>query len=249
MKGCGAQQTAAPAQLVFMEIITSHRSPNFSDLLIPVEFVVVHYTACTLERTLEIFMDRTMEASAHIVIDRDGSVFELVDCLNGAAKRAWHAGKSRYEVSRESDRVHVEAFNDRSIGIELVNLNGNIFPYTEAQYASLFALLEVLKGLYPNLTRPDAIIGHEQIAGFRGKCDPGRLFEWERLYSVCFPGQGLPDRRSLCSEAMAGRIRDMLGLLGVESTAHSAEVSVPAHIPTRFFGLLNALCEAALSRE
>ena len=194
-------------------------------------------------------MDRATEVSAHIVIDRDGAVYEVVDCLNGAAKRAWHAGKSRYEVSRGSERVHIEGFNDRSIGIELVNLNGNIFPYTEAQYSSLFALLEVLKGLYPNLSSPDAIVGHEQIAGFRGKCDPGRLFEWERLYSVCFPHLGLPERRPLCSEAMAGRIRDMLRLLGIESNAHSSEVSVPAHIPPRLFGLLNSLCEAALSRE
>ncbi|MGB9392359.1 MAG: hypothetical protein WCB70_20560, partial [Xanthobacteraceae bacterium] len=31
-----------------------HPSPNFSDKLIPVEYVVIHYTACSLERTLEI---------------------------------------------------------------------------------------------------------------------------------------------------------------------------------------------------
>jgi N-acetylmuramoyl-L-alanine amidase len=232
-----------------MEIVTTHRSPNFSDLVIPVEFVVVHYTACTLERTLEIFMDKATEVSSHLVIDSDGAVYELVDCLNGDAKRAWHAGKSRYEAGRGSDRVLVEGFNDRSIGIELVNLNGNVFSYTEAQYASLFSIIEVLKGLYPALQSPDAVVGHEQIAGFRGKCDPGRLFEWERLYSVCYPDQGSPQRRPMCSEATAERIRNLVTLLGVERDQGTGEVSLPKHLPSTFFGLLNSLCEGALSRE
>jgi N-acetyl-anhydromuramyl-L-alanine amidase AmpD len=232
-----------------MNIVTTHRSPNFSDLVIPVEFVVVHYTACTFERTLEIFMDRGAEASSHLVIDRDGTVCELVDCLNGQAKRAWHAGRSRYEASRGSDRVLVEGFNDRSIGIELVNLNGNIFPFAEAQYASLFSILDVLKGLYPNLQSPDSVVGHEQIAGFRGKCDPGRLFEWERLYSVCYPDQGSPQRRPVCSEMAAERIRNLVGLLGVECAPVTGEIALPKHLPSKFFGLLNSLCEGAFNRE
>jgi len=159
-----------------MNIISTTRSPNFTDLDIPVEFVVLHFTATPIERTLAIFTDPSKEVSAHFVIDRRGGVYELVPCLGGSTKRAWHAGKSRMEVATHSDSRIVEAFNDRSIGIELENVNGNLFPYTEAQYAALFSLLERLKALYPALARPAAIVGHEQIAGFRGKSDPGSCF-------------------------------------------------------------------------
>lgn len=232
-----------------MNIVTHQRSPNFSDLIIPVEFVVLHFTAATLERTLEIFMSRATEVSAHVVIDRDGTVYELVECLSGVSKRAWHAGKSRCEVNRDGDRVVVEGFNDRSIGIELVNLNGNILSYTEAQYQSLFAVLERLKGMYPSLSNPESIVGHEQIAGFRGKSDPGRCFEWNRLFSVCYPRQGTPQRGFVCPDPMAARMQDLVTSLGVTVNAQTGVISLPESLPGNFFGLLSALCEAALSRE
>lgn len=232
-----------------MNIVTNQRSPNFSDLVIPVEFVVLHFTAATLERTLEIFMSRSTEVSAHLVIDRDGTVYELVECLHGVVKRAWHAGRSRCEVSQGLDRVVVEGFNDRSIGIELVNLNGNIFPYTEAQYQSLFAVLERLKGMYSRLSSPESVVGHEQIAGFRGKSDPGRCFEWDRLFSVCYPQQGTPQRGFVCPETMVARMRDLVTSVGVTFDGHTGIVLAPESIPGNFFGLLSALCEAALSRE
>lgn len=231
-----------------MKIISDIRSPNFSDLNIPVEFVVLHYTAETLERTLELFTSVASEVSAHIVIDQDGVVYELVECLGGVAKRAWHAGKSRLEVVSGSGRRTVEAFNDFSIGIELVNLNGNIFPYTEAQYTSLFALLDSLKGRYPALQSPEAIVGHEQIAGFRGKADPGRCFEWDRLFAVCYSGQGAPSRTPLCSARLAERIQALVSGIGVHQEPEGG-VSVRGGMSNSFFSLLSSLLEGALSRE
>ncbi len=231
-----------------MKIRTDVRSPNFSDLNIPVEFVVLHYTAETLERTIELFTQPSSEVSAHIVIDQDGVVYELVECLGGVTKRAWHAGRSRFEVVSARGRRIVESFNDFSIGIELVNLNGNIFPYTEAQYTSLFALLDSLKGRYPALQTPEAIIGHEQIAGFRGKADPGRCFEWDRLFAVCYAGQGAPSRTALCGERLAQCVRELVNsfeiLQGVGAGVHPGE-----GIPRRFFSLLSSLLESALSQE
>lgn len=232
-----------------MNINRSVRSPNFSDLEIPVRFVVLHYTAASLERTLEIFTTQATEVSAHIVIDRDGTVYELVDCLAGVCKRAWHAGKSKLELPLPGGSTVVEGFNDCSIGIELVNLNGNIFQYTEAQYASLFGLLELLRGMYPALKAPESIIGHEQIAGFRGKCDPGRCFEWSRLFSVCYQNQGAPQRRCLCPESVASRLRDLVFGLGVSYDNSSGEVSMPHNLPKQFFGLLSSFCEGALAQR
>jgi N-acetylmuramoyl-L-alanine amidase len=228
-----------------MNITSQYRSPNFSNLVIPVDFVVLHFTAASLERTLKIFMDPATEVSAHLVIDRDGSVHELVDCLNGEAKRAWHAGRSRYESARGA----FEGFNDRSIGIELVNLNGNIFPYTERQYAALFRIIETLKSVYPNLSDPDSIVGHEQVAGFRGKSDPGRCFEWSRLFSVCYPNQGMPTRQPICPELMAQRMRALVEGVHISYEATIEDVVYPQGVTGEFFSLLSSLSEAALSRE
>lgn len=232
-----------------MKIITSYRSPNFTDADIPVEFVVIHYTACTLERTLEIFMDASTEVSAHLVIDLDGSVYEIVPCLSGETKRAWHAGKSRLEVSTGGESRVIESFNDRSIGIELVNLNGNIFPYTEAQYAALSAVIERLKGLYPALRRPEAVVGHEQIAGFRGKADPGRCFEWGRFYAVSYPNEGAPRREAICSAEVAQGLRSMAEAVGVTCNPQTGQVQVPHGVGATFFSGLSRLCEAVLAKN
>jgi N-acetylmuramoyl-L-alanine amidase len=229
-----------------MKIISDVRSPNFTDLNIPVDFLVLHYTAATLERTLELFLSKQTEVSSHLVIDRDGVVYELVECLGGVAKRAWHAGKSTLDVSKGRGGRVIHALNDCSIGIELVNLNGNIFSYSEAQYASLFAVIESLKGVYPALQQPEAIVGHEQIAGFRGKSDPGRCFEWERLFAVCYPNQGAPPRANLCSESLAAQIRALVASFGVHQ-GDDGEVYVPVGVPKEFFGILSALLESALA--
>jgi N-acetylmuramoyl-L-alanine amidase len=231
-----------------MKIVSDIRSPNFSDLAIQVEFVVLHYTAATFERTMELFTSAASEVSAHIVIDQDGVVYELVECLSGVAKRAWHAGRSRLELATGGGRRMIEGFNDHSIGIELVNLNGNAFSYTEAQYTSLFALLDSLKGRYPALQTPEAIVGHEQIAGFRGKSDPGRRFEWDRLFAVCYPGQGAPRREPACGELLADRVQALVQGIGV-TQGPGGVVSIPDNLPPRFFSLLSSLLEAALSRE
>ncbi len=232
-----------------MNIVTTVRSPNFTDLDIPVEFVVLHFTAATLQRTLDIFTDAGSEVSAHLVIDRDGSIYELVPCLGGTARRAWHAGKSRMEVSTNGDSQLVESFNDRSIGIELVNVNGNIFPYTEAQYASLFGVIDRLKSLYPALGRPEAIVGHEQIAGFRGKSDPGLCFEWERLFAVCYPNLGAPRRAPLCRKPFAEKMAALVRALGVTLDRDTGEILVPKGVDPSLFEYLSALSESALSRD
>jgi N-acetyl-anhydromuramyl-L-alanine amidase AmpD len=232
-----------------MNIVTSIRSPNFTDLDIPVEFVVLHFTAATLERTLEIFMDPGSEVSAHLVIDRDGSIHEIVPCLAGAARRAWHTGKSRMEISTNGDSQLIEAFNDRSIGIELVNLNGNLFPYTESQYASLFGLIERLKSLYPALGRPEVVVGHEQVAGFRGKSDPGLCFEWERLFAVCYPNLGAPRRVPVCRKPFAEKMGALVRGLGVSVDSQTGELLIPQGVGASFFEHLSALSESALARD
>jgi N-acetylmuramoyl-L-alanine amidase len=229
-----------------MDVSSAFRSPNFTDRVIPVRFVVLHFTATSLKRALEIFADPKAEASAHLVIDRDGAVYEVVECLSGSPRRAWHAGKSRLEGALIDGGDAVDSLNDCSLGIELVNLNGNLFPYSEAQYAALFKVIDRLKGLYPDLASPEAIVGHEHVAGFRGKGDPGRCFEWGRLFSVCYPGQGMPGREPLYSEQLVARARQLMVCLGITYNPDSGEVTVPKGVPGDFFEVFSSLMESAL---
>lgn len=224
-----------------MQPRTDIRSPNFSDVVIPVEFVVVHYTATSLAETLSLFSNPNANASAHLVIDRDGTVLELVDCLNSPPKRAWHAGRSRITLNGQN----IEEFNDRSIGIELVNLNGNVLPFSDAQYDSLIRVVNLLKGVFPNLNNPSCILGHEEIAGFRGKCDPGLMFDWNRVLNACFPNSRTSKRLHRCPPVVAQRLKGVFDELGV-ALDNRGEIVVPNEISPGVFAALSSLLETLL---
>ena len=85
------------------------KSPNYSSGVSPI-YLILHYTAGpTLSGTVSWFQNPEAQASAHLVIDRNGSIVQMV-AFN---RRAWHAGKSRWG--------NLENINHYSIGIELVN--------------------------------------------------------------------------------------------------------------------------------
>lgn len=105
-----------------------------------------------------------MQVSAHVFIERDGVATQFV----AFSDRAWHAGASVFEGR--------SACNDFSIGIEL---EGSDFdPFTDSQYESLNALIELLRAAYP----VKAVCGHSDIAPGR-KTDPGPFFDWSRIDS------------------------------------------------------------------
>jgi len=105
---------------------------------------------------------RGIKVSAHFFIRRDGTLIQFVPC----SLRAWHAGVSNW--------LEREGCNDFSIGIELEGSDD--LPFTEAQYATLAPLVNLLKQAYPIR----AVVGHSDIAPGR-KTDPGICFEWERV--------------------------------------------------------------------
>ncbi|MGB0361188.1 MAG: N-acetylmuramoyl-L-alanine amidase, partial [Endozoicomonas sp.] len=174
--------------------VNSLKTSNRDNWEIPVEFLVLHYTAVDLQETLALFTNPESSISSHLVIDTNGDIYELVDCLSGKALRAWHAGVSEW--------AGITGFNDCAIGIELVNYNGNVFPFTEAQYNALKQVMIQLKEHYPCLANPERVVGHEQIAGFRGKADPGRCFDWSRFYQENYPELVAPSRSAVCPEEL-----------------------------------------------
>ena len=164
--------------------IETFQSPHFSPVRISVEFLIIHYTAQSFQGSLDIFLSKSEpQVSCHLLIDEKGQVYELVKCWNNFCQKAFHAGKSRWKDFNGKDWKNFNAF---SIGIELVNLNGNVFAYTEEQYKALFKVIQHLRTVYSNLKTPYRILGHEHIAGFRGKVDPGTFFDWKRLYKAVY---------------------------------------------------------------
>lgn len=113
------------------------------------------------------------DVSAHLVIRRNGEVFQYVPFH----QRAWHAGVSEFE-GRES-------CNDFSIGIELEGLaNQADFPYTDAQYQVLAQITAVILEAYPKITL-ERIVGHQDIARpHHRKSDPGLSFDWPLYFEL-----------------------------------------------------------------
>lgn len=169
------------------------KSPNYSSGISPI-YLIIHYTAgTTASGAVSWFQNKDSQASAHLVIDRDGSIIQMVpfNC------RAWHAGKSKWG--------NLENMNQYSIGIELVNAgklrknsadqwvswSNTIIPnaevtvsrhkdesseagwheYTEIQLETVTKVSMVLHKTY-NFTD---ILGHDDVSPGR-KVDPGPLF-------------------------------------------------------------------------
>lgn len=189
--------------------VLAQPSPNFDPQEIKVEFVLLHYTGVSMQHTQRIFMT-PKSASAHMVIDRDGQLYEFVACLGGRAYKAWHAGKSKLVLANRTKR---ESFNACALGIELVNFNGNVFAYTEEQYLALAALLRHLKQQYPALQSADCLLGHEEVAGYRGKIDPGQCFDWPRIEHAVYGASRTRPHRAILSKrrlsVLAGLYADL----------------------------------------
>ncbi|CAN5915892.1 N-acetylmuramoyl-L-alanine amidase [soil metagenome] len=143
-------------------------SPNFDERRIG--FVVIHYTSNdTAAPALRTLTSREAQVSAHYLVDRNGSLVQLVD----ERARAWHAGESRWGTTTD--------LNSASIGIELDN-NGRE-PYPQVQIDSLMRLLADLRQRY---RLPAAnFLGHSDVAPSR-KSDPGPLFPWRQLAAAGF---------------------------------------------------------------
>lgn len=107
---------------------------------------------------------KDLQVSAHLFIERDGSVTQFVNFND----RAWHAGRSAYLGRKEC--------NDFSIGIELEGADH--LPYEAVQYQVLSQVIAVIHAAYPATRRH--LMGHSDIAPGR-KTDPGVHFDWQKL--------------------------------------------------------------------
>ena len=160
------------------------------------DMIVLHYTAGVSAASSADYLVRPeVKASAHLVIGRDGRIFQLVPFH----VEAWHAGRSRY-----SGR---EGLNRFSIGIELDNLgrlrleagkfraecNRIVAPeevyadcsagelsywhaYTAVQVGVLERIVRLLRKHYPIRY----VVGHSDITP--RKSDPGLALKYVELF-------------------------------------------------------------------
>lgn len=139
----------------------------------PVQYIVIHYTAVSYERTLEIFRSPFSRVSAHYVVRQDGHIAQLV----GEADSAWHAGH--------------EWYNRRSVGIE-IELDHERFrdpQYSAEQYYATAALACAIAARHGIPLDRTHVVGHNEIP-FTKKLDPGPHWGWPHfmwLTSLCAP--------------------------------------------------------------
>lgn len=155
-------------------------SPNQSDRSENIDLVVIHCISLpegsfNNDNPTKLFLNELdfekhdsfkslegLKVSAHILIERNGSLIQFVP-FN---KCAWHAGQSNYAGR---DRC-----NEFSIGIEL---KGSIKEeFTSDQYSVLNDLLDLFKKEYGDMD----VVGHSEIAPNR-KNDPGPYFNWDLI--------------------------------------------------------------------
>jgi N-acetylmuramoyl-L-alanine amidase len=196
-------------------------SPNVGEALVNPTLLVQHYTASggSGEADGKFFQSPNAKASAHFVVDRDGTITQCVP-IN---KKAWHAGKSAWRTRSNC--------NDFSIGIEIDNWGiltkradgtfaswkGVVIPaanvihaknkrgidgyweaYPEAQLRAVLALSEAL---CEEIKSIDEIVGHEDIAPVR-KTDPGPAFPMARFQSIPHGRENESITRTVMAEAL-----------------------------------------------
>lgn len=160
--------------------------------------VVIHYTAGgSADSSAKYLAQNDIKASAHLVIGREGEIFQLVpfDTVS------WHAGRSSYGGRN--------GLNKYSIGIELDN--AGVLERVGSEYKSWFGRRyqpnDVVEAVHRNDSKPrfwhtytqaqleacrqvcslliekykiNLILGHEEIAPLR-KQDPGPAFPLDRF--------------------------------------------------------------------
>ena len=144
-------------------------SPNFDARPAAPDMVVLHYTdMADVEAAIGWLATPESRVSAHYVITATGEIVTMVD----EASRAWHAGVSYWDGSRD--------INARAIGIELDSPGHrpDAPEFAEPQIASLLRLMDGIRSRWAVPRRN--VVAHSDIAPLR-KIDPGERFPWARL--------------------------------------------------------------------
>jgi N-acetylmuramoyl-L-alanine amidase len=137
---------------------------------VPVTYLILHHTAAPLPSALEILRgkDPQHKVGIHYLVSDEASprVFKLASEEFSTS----HAGRSKW--------MDIKSMNQSSVGIEIVNLDGNTKAYPKAQISKVIDLsLDIIKRHNIPATN---VLAHSDIAIGR-KVDPGSNFPWKLL--------------------------------------------------------------------
>lgn len=141
-------------------------SPHHSARRASISCVIIHTTESdSVASTLDWFKRPESNVSAHVVIDRDGTVWRIVP----DERAAWHAGKSTLFGASVAGSV-----NHMSLGVELVGKAAQVdFPVAQLDAAALYVWLACRLYNIPL----NCVVGHCHVSPGR-KVDPGDGFPW-----------------------------------------------------------------------
>lgn len=185
------------------------KSPNFYNKTNSCEIIVMHYTAgYAAKSAVNHFKKKSSQASAHFVLDVDGSITQMVS----TKKCGWHSGRGLYH-----GRPRV---NEYSVGIEIVNpgyhfrrpdgsyvnwqrkpvsssklspfpgmidardswVGSAVASWPEYPITQLDALEKLVKSLIKTHPSIQDIVGHRDVdTNRRLKVDPGPAFPMRRF--------------------------------------------------------------------
>jgi N-acetylmuramoyl-L-alanine amidase len=103
-------------------------------------------------------------------------------------------GRMEVGVPETVAATHASGWNQRSIGIELVNNGDGVDPFPEVQVAALARLVSEIRGRHPAITKA-RVLRHADVDlsvfpvarhgpgcdAYRRKEDPGAAFPWDAL--------------------------------------------------------------------
>lgn len=183
------------------------QSPNFGGRMQPVATVIHDTASPTALSAINTFLDIASKVSAHVVVDLDGTITQMVEFDTVA----WHAGKSVLDGRSgcNSFTVGIEIVNPGMLnakgcawfhksgqtgysGIEACKTpehgNGFWLAYTPAQINAVTSLCKALVKTYPTIKQ---IVPHWHISP-RRKIDTNPLFPLAGLREAVFPAQSAP---------------------------------------------------------
>lgn len=173
-------------------------SPNTSGNHITHRFLVMHYTAgSTAAEAVNWFQNPDSKVSAHITLDRDGSItqslpFNIVGWHVGASYHKGYSGLNSYSIGIEivnygkspDRKARVGAKFKREDQLEAGNWmwDEGTKMYWERYTEKQFEVLDFLTPLLIDTYNLREVVGHEEVATPAGrKPDPGRAFPIEHF--------------------------------------------------------------------
>ncbi|MCX8488709.1 MAG: N-acetylmuramoyl-L-alanine amidase [Opitutales bacterium] len=148
----------------------------------PVTCLILHHTAGSLPSSVDILQgkDPKHKVGIHYLVTDEPKPRVIRMVPENLA--AYHAGKSAWGK--------LTNLNQHSIGIEIINYDGNVYPYSDAQAEIIFALCaEIIRR---HDIKPWNVLAHSDIAVGR-KVDPGSKFPWAKLASLGIGAWPLPN--------------------------------------------------------